>query len=198
MRRLLPCLCLVLFFASASFAQNREYPKVDFTAAFTLNHFETPAPTSRQNLKGFTAAVGGNFKKWFAIEGDVTYTTKTVTGTSRNLFTYLVGPRFTKRISSGGSSRHNHASMYDVTNTDKSKFQPFVHALIGGGHLSGFGASTNGWAGKFGGGLDIVAGKHVAIRVGQIDYYRYHGHLPIGLPKQRLNNVALTFGVRIF
>jgi hypothetical protein len=80
-------------------------------------------------------------------------------------------------------------------------FEPFVHALIGGGHLNGFANglsnSSNGWAGKFGGGLDIVAGKHIAVRVIQIDYYRYHGHVPLGFT-QRLNNAAFTFGIRIF
>ena len=162
MRRLLPCLCLVLFCGSASFAQNRDYPKVDFTAAYTLNRQDTNP--GRQNLNGFT------------LEGDVTYTTKTISGTRGSLFTYLIGPRFTKR--------------YD------NKLEPFVHTLFGGGHLTGVGASTNGWAGKLGGGLDIVAGKHVAIRVVQIDYYRYHGHVQTGT--QRLNNAAFTFGVRIF
>jgi len=201
MRKLLPCLCLVLLGASASFAQTRDYPKWDFTAAFTLNNFATPPPTTRHNLYGFTAAVGGNFRKWAAVEGDITYSRGTIAGTSRSLLTYIVGPRFTKRITpgGGGSTRHNHPGAPDVvTKPSKFAYEPFVHALFGGGHLSGFGASTNGWAGKMGGGLDIVAGKHVAIRVVQIDYYRYHGHLPIGLPKQRLNNAAFTFGIRIF
>jgi hypothetical protein len=179
MRRLLPCLCLVLFCASVSFAQNQDYPKWDFTVAYTLNNLETPAPSSRQNFNGFTLALGGNFRRWAAVEGDVTFTTKTIAGTRASLSTYIIGPRFTRRSST-------------------SKLQPFVHALFGGGHLAGFGDSTNGWAGKMGGGLDILAGKHIAVRVGQIDYYRYHGHLPIGLPKQRLDNAAFTFGIRIF
>lgn len=178
MRRLLPCLCLVLLCGGAALAQTPDYPKWDFTAAYTFNRLETPPPVTHQNLHGFTAAVGWNFRRWAAIEGDLTYTTKTVTGVRRSLFSYMVGPRFTKRYS--------------------NKAEPFVHALIGGGHLTGFGASTNGWTGKFGGGLDIVAGKHVAVRVFQIDYYRYHGHLPVTLPKQRLDNVALTFGIRLF
>jgi hypothetical protein len=200
LRRCLPCLCLVLLSASAAFAQANDYPKWDFTAAFTLNNFETPPPTTRHNFKGFTAAIGGNFRRWAAVEGDLTYTRGTVAGVSRSLFTYLVGPRFTKRITPGSGSsttRHNHPEP-DVTKPSKFAYEPFVHALIGGGHLNGFSGSTNGWAGKFGGGVDIVAGKHIAIRVIQIDYYRYHGHLPIGLPKQRLDNVAFTFGIRIF
>lgn len=205
MRRLLPCLCLVLLCGSAAFAQDPAYPKWDFTAAFTLNNLETPPPATRQNLFGFTAAIGYNFRKWAAVEGDLTYTTKTVAGARRSLFSYMIGPRFTKRISMGGGGsgapRRNHGGSNLVpqgTTSRKGDLEPFVHALIGGGRLTGFGASTNGWTGKFGGGLDIVAGKHVAVRVIQIDYYRYHGHLPVVLPKQRLDNVAFTFGIRVF
>ena len=172
-RKLLPSLCLVLFCGTVSLAQNPDYPKVDFAAGYSLNNLDTSA--GRHNLNGFTAAVAWNFRKWIALEGDVTYTTGTVLGESTNLFTYLAGPRFTHR---------------------SGKFEPFVHTLFGGGHLN-FGAlSTNGWAGKFGGGLDIVAGRHVAVRVGEIDYYRYHGHVDVG--NQRLNNALFTFGVRIF
>jgi hypothetical protein len=179
LRKLLPCLCLVLLGASASFAQSSDYPKWDFTAAYTLNNFETPPPKTRHNFNGFTVAPAANFRRWAAIEGDITYSRGSIAGTSRSLVTYIVGPRFTGRSSS-------------------NKLQPFLHALFGGGHLTGFGTSTNGWAGKIGGGLDIVAGKHIAVRVGQIDYYRYHGHLPVGLPRQRLDNAAFTFGIRIF
>jgi len=175
MRKLLPCLCLLILSTGSAFAQSG-YPKWDFTAGYTFNRLETPAPRTHLNFNGFTAAVAGNFRRWAAVEGDLTYTTGTVAGNRGNLFTYIVGPRFTKRY--------------------HDKVEPFVHALIGGGHLSGFGNSTNGWAGKFGGGLDIVAGQHVAIRVIQIDYYRYHGHVNVGT--QRLDNAAFTFGIRFF
>ncbi len=175
MRRLLPCLCLVLFCASAAFAQDRDYPKFDFTAAYTFNWLETPAPSSsREALHGFTLAPAANFRKWAAVEADVTYTFKDDVG----LLTYMVGPRFTRR-------------------RDGSKVEPFVHVLIGGGHLRGFPSSrtTDGWSGKFGGGVDVIAGKHAALRLGG-DYYRYHGHIPGG--RQRLDNLAVTVGIRFF
>jgi len=184
MRRLLPCLCLVLFCASVSFAQDRDYPKFDFTAAYTFNYFETPEPTSdRTSLHGFTLAPAANFKKWVAVEADLTYTRKSASPSDISLLTYMVGLRFTRR-------------------RDNSKAEPFVHALIGGGQLSGFPltvggfpATTDGWAGKFGGGVDIIAGKHAALRLGA-DYYRYHGHIPTG--RQRLDNLALSVGIRFF
>ena len=169
MRKLLPCLCLLLLCVSAGFAQ--DYPKGDLTIGGTLNRFKTSA--GRQNLFGVTVAPAVNFQKWWGLEGDLTFTTKDVNGITRSAFTYLIGPRFTKR-------------------SDNSKLEPFVHALFGGGHIHGVGGTNDGWAGKFGGGLDIVAGKNVAIRVGQVDYYRYRSD------KFRLNNVAFTFGIKFF
>jgi hypothetical protein len=171
MRRLLPCLCFVLFCCSVSVAQDRKYPYADFTVGYTLNRLETSV--GRRNLNGVTVAPAINFRKWFAMEGDLTFTSKKVNGTTRSSFTYLMGPRLTKR-------------------SDGSKLEPFLHALFGGGHLHGIAGTNDGWAGKFGGGLDIVAGKHAAIRVVQIDYYRYRSDL------LRLNNVTFTFGVKIF
>jgi hypothetical protein len=52
------------------------------------------------------------------------------------------------------------------------------------------------WMGRkdFGGGLDLGAGKHVAFRPFQFDYYRYHGHVDVG--KQSLDNFTLSLGVR--
>ena len=166
MRRLLPCLCLLLLCATAGFAQ--DYPKFDLMVGGTVNRFETSV--GRRNLLGLTVAPAVNFAKWWAVEGDLTYTTKKVSGIERSAFTYLVGPRFTKR--------------YD-------RFEPFVHALFGGGHIHGVGGTNDGWAGKFGGGLDIKAEKHVAFRVIQIDYFRYRSD------RFRLNNATFTVGVKI-
>ena len=176
MRRLLPCLCLMLFCGSAVLAQGQDYPKWDLAVGFTANRFETPPPLRHMDMYGFSGAVGWNFRRWAAIEGDFTYTGGDLNGIRRNLWSVTGGPRFTKRFT-------------------RSPAQPFVHALIGGGRLTGFG-STIGWVGKFGGGVDIIAGKHIAIRAFQVDYYRYHGHVDVGT--QRLNNMTATFGIRIF
>lgn len=174
MRRLILCFCLMLLGASAALSQTRDYPKWDFTAAYVYNDFETPPPQSRQTFHGGSGAIAWNFRRYAALEGDVTYTTAKIAGIRRNLITYVAGPRFTARGSFA---------------------QPFIHFLGGGGHLSGFG-STNGWAGKFGGGLDLVANKHVAIRAFEFDYYRYHGN--VTGTRQRLDNFTLSLGIRLF
>ena len=162
--------------AGVAISQTRDYPKWDFTAAYVYNNFETPPPKTRKSFTGGSTAIGWNFRRWAALEGDVTYTASTFNNARRDLITYVFGPRFMKR---------------------KSVAQPFVHALAGGGHLRGFGNTTNGWAGKFGGGLDLVAGKHFGFRAFELDYYRYHGHTN-NIGTQRLDNFTVSFGIRIF
>jgi len=166
MPRLFLIACFVVLCATASFAQQPDYPKVDFTGAFTVVRLD-----DTEKVYGLTAAPAYNFTRHFAVEGDLTYTTKSDFGTRLNLTTYLGGLRYTARPGSG-------------------KLQPFAHALLGGSHLSVSGFSDNGAAAKIGGGLDIVATKHIAIRVFQIDYY------PIHFGGSVSNNVAFTFGVR--
>jgi Outer membrane protein beta-barrel domain len=182
MSKLFAIACLIVLCAGASSAQTREYPKIDFTAGYTVNFSKLKGNiiTGSTTLNGFTAAVGANVKKNWAIEGDLTYTTKRLgtavpgfPGNRVDLFSYLGGPRFTFR-------------------QENKKLQPFVHGLFGGAHATVQAISENGFAAKFGGGLDIVASKHVAVRVFQGDYYltRFSG--------QNSNNATLTFGVRLF
>ncbi len=173
---------LLLLCASASLAQSADYPKFDFSAGYTVNFSDLRGNITlgRETFNGFTLAPAVNINKTFGIEGDVTYTTKnlstavpSVTGPRVSLFSYMGGPRFTARPA-------------------EKKLQPFAHALFGGAHASVLTISENGFAAKFGGGLDIVARKHISVRVFQLDYYltRFAG--------QNSNNVALTFGVRLF
>src|ERR1051326_5807268 len=125
MHRLLTCLCLVILFGCFARAQSQDFPKWDFTASYTLNRFQTVTSGPRTNFNGFTAAPAYNPRRWWAVEGDFTYTTKS----SVNLFTYLAGPRFTKRIARGGSATHrqNHADpSLDPANEPKYRFEPYV------------------------------------------------------------------------
>lgn len=166
MRRLFHTACFVILWTTASFAQQPDYPKVDFTGAFTVARLD-----GGEKLYGVTAVPAYNFTRHFAVEGDLTYATKSEFGTRLNLLTYMGGVRYTVR-------------------PDSSKLQPFAHLLVGGAHFSVAGFSDNGQAVKVGGGLDIVATKHIAVRVFQLDYY------PIHFGGSVSNNVAFTFGVR--
>lgn len=167
MRRFFHIACLVFLCATASFAQQPDYSKFDFTGAFTVVRLD-----DSEKLYGLTAAPAYNFTRHLAVEGDLTYTSKSEFGTRLNLTTYMGGLRYTFR-------------------PDGSKLQPFAHGLVGGSHVSVSGFSDNGAAAKVGGGLDIVATKHIAVRVVQIDYY------PIHFGGSVTNNIAFTFGVRV-
>ena len=182
MQKFLTIACVLLVCATASRAQSTDdYPKYDLTAGYTVNFSDLKGRIilGRETLNGFTVAPALNLSKNFAVEGDVTYTTKTFgggfgfPGVRANLWSYLAGPRYTMR-------------------SPNNKLQPFVHALLGGAHASASSIRENGFATKLGGGLDIVAGKHFAVRAFQADYYltRFAG--------QNSNNVTLTFGIRLF
>lgn len=71
-------------------------------------------------------------------------------GSDANLTTYLFGPKLAMR--------------------SEGQFTPFVHALFGGAHISGGGASDNAFAMALGGGIDAKMSEHVALRVVQLDY----------------------------
>jgi hypothetical protein len=166
MRRFFHIACFIFLCAGASFAQQRDYSKFDLTGAFTVVRLD-----DSEKLYGLTAAPAYNFTKHLAVEGDLTYTSKSEFGTRLDLTTYMGGLRYTFR---------------------PSKLQPFVHGMVGGTHLSVSRFRDNGLAAKVGGGLDIVATKHIAVRVVQLDYYPIHfsgGSVS--------NNVAFTFGVRV-
>jgi hypothetical protein len=110
------------------------------------------------NANGWDASITGNITKHFGITGDFSGAYKTVSGVSGHLYTYGGGP----------------VIAYDFG----GKVNPFAHAIFGGFTLNaGFGgtsASTNGFAMKIGGGVDVEVNRTVAIRLAQLDWNYYH------------------------
>jgi opacity protein-like surface antigen len=126
------------------------------------------------NGHGFNLSVAGNFNKHIGLVaevgrqsasepvnlqdlfGDPSFPNTTVEAKAR-LVTYLFGPRFSAR---------------------SDKVTAFAHSLIGGARGSGEATaagvsgsiSDTGFALALGGGLDVNAGKHIAFRIGQVDY----------------------------
>jgi hypothetical protein len=64
------------------------------------------------------------------------------------LYTYMIGPTVSLRT---------------------KWVTPYAHALFGGGHADGI----NAFAMAFGGGVDVNAGKHVALRIIQADWMSF-------------------------
>ncbi len=148
MRKLIFSVGLLLLFAVPAAAQN--YPKGEFFGGFSLLSLQNGGS---EQFYGFETSVTGNFNRSFGITGDFAGQFKSILGANVQLYQYLIGPR--------GAVRGDRVT-------------GFVHALFGGltfrASGGGMSVSETGFAMAFGGGLDVNAGKRVAIRVFQLDY----------------------------
>ncbi len=144
------CALLVcLFISSGAFSQDS---RADLFGGYSYLNIDTNGPTSRQNANGWEASISGNFNRWFAAEADVAgyYKSYDIEGVNVSVsdYSYGAGPRINFR-------------------------QLFVHALIGGDHLSGgalgISASQDSLAGAFGGGLQWKVSGPFSVRAG-VDY----------------------------
>ena len=96
------------------------------------------------NGNGWNVAVTGNLTHSIGITGD--FSGNYESGSS--LYTYMGGPTFAIRT---------------------ERVTPFVHALFGGAHADGLDA----FAMALGGGLDVNAGDHFAVRLVQADWLMF-------------------------
>ena len=157
----------------------QQFPKVELAGGYSYVNFHTNIPgTGNQNLNGGGGAFVYNLADWFGIKADFMdyafgsgWTGKLhdlgyIGSASGNLFTYQFGPQLKWR---------------------PGKFQPFVEALYGAAHSSGYasalkakgdgsyqltggGGNNNAFAMELGGGLDIVLSKTVQVRPLEVDY----------------------------
>ncbi len=109
------------------------------------------------NANGWNAAMTGNINRWFGVTGDFSGAYKSIGGVNGRAYTYTFGPTFSSR---------------------QKSIKPFAHVLVGGFHASagfqGLSDSVNGFALVAGGGLDVKAAEHIAIRVIQGDWIMWH------------------------
>jgi hypothetical protein len=157
---------LVIFCAFVAVAQDA--PKAEVFGGYQFFSLDTKnfGGLDRQTFQGWDADVAANLNKNFGIVGDISGAYKSESASSGGvsaeaklrLYNFLFGPRFSYRT---------------------EKVTPFAEVLFGAGHLSASGSATglgsvsgslNGFAMAFGGGIDINAGKHVAIRPAKFDY----------------------------
>lgn len=169
---------MVLLFGLTAAAQETT-PKAE--AFFGYSYVRGRPATSNApnvNLHGGSASLAFNPTGTFGIVGDFGgYRVGSVNGVSvdSNLYTYLFGPRLSYR----------------------RKVTPYVQALFGGAHLTGsaLGASSssNSFAMALGGGLDVHATNHLAIRLGQAEYLLTRFQ-EVG-PRVTQNNLRISSGV---
>jgi opacity protein-like surface antigen len=136
----------------------------------------------REGFNGFNASVTGNLTRYFGLKFDVSghYKTQTIP------FTSIAHVDVNSRL-------YNFLGGVQVKdNSAESTFKPFAHALVGAAHGRNrvnfsndfcvafasipapcpfdFTDSETGFAGAFGGGLDIRVSNRIDIRAIQIDY----------------------------
>jgi hypothetical protein len=110
-----------------------------------------PTAPSFSLYGGWQAEGSVNFTKNLGLTADFGGQYRSISGNRVSQYEYLFGPCAAARGHLG---------------------TVFVHALVGGNTFKAFGRSTNGFAWGPGGGLDLNAGRHIAIRVIQADYIR--------------------------
>src|ERR1700733_1316369 len=172
MRRVCTLLfCLVV--PSVAFSQES---RADLFAGYSYLNIDTNGLTSRQSANGWEASISGNFNKWFAAEADVAgyYKTYGIDGVNVSVqdYAYGAGPRFNYKY-------------------------VFVHALIGGDHLSagalGVSASQDSLAGAFGGGLQWRVSGPFSFRASAD--YAFTRHNILGGSSVTQNNVRASVGI---
>lgn len=155
MRKFLVLIVLVGLFSLTVMAQ--ETPKAEVFGGYQYTHISSGGES--ESFNGWNASVTGNVNKYFGVAGDFSGSYKTISGVSVKVYTYTFGPVISL----------NH----------EGTFNPFVHALFGGAHLSasvsGLGSGgTNGFTMMMGGGADAKVSPHFAVRLFQADWVYYH------------------------
>ncbi len=184
MRKLTLVLILMACFCSPTRAQD-DPPRFAVFGGYSYLNVDTNGLTSRQSANGWEASLSGNLNRWFAVEGGVSGYYKTypldlsLLGLSTisvavHDYSYLAGPRINYR-------------------------PVFVHALIGGDHLTGsalgFSASQDSFAAAFGGGLQWQVKPRWAVRASGDYILTHHNFLGIQGVTYTQNNFRASVGI---
>ena len=182
---------LIIACASVAAAQSDSYKRWEIFGGFSHNRIDTDVgveePVSQnivgtyQGFNGFNASVTGNVSRYVGFKFDFSGHYKT---NSVDVFGVQNGIDFNSRV-------YNFLGGVQIKdNSSEKTFKPFAHALVGAAHgrnrihvdnqvciaivpnpcPDDFTVSETGFAGAFGGGLDIRANDRFDIRVIQADY----------------------------
>jgi hypothetical protein len=200
---------LMISCASIAAAQS-EYKKFEVFAGYSHNRVDTgfgdddPALDDiideREGFHGFNVSATGNVSRYLGFKFDFSGHFKSRSVPLGNVADAVdIESRIYNFL--GGVQVKDNST--DVT------FKPFAHALVGGGHVRArvnisdqaciaifpspcpddFTDSETGFAGAFGGGIDIRAGDKIDIRVIQVDYN------PMRISGQTLHNFRIGVGI---
>jgi len=145
MRKFIALSALLFLLSVPTMAQNT--PEAEVFGGFST-YLNAP-----RTMHGWNASASGNINGFLGIKGDFSGFYKNENDLRLRLHTFMVGPQLSYR--------------------KNRRIVPFVHALFGVAHASaGFqdlAYSNSSFAMSFGGGMDWVVRKNVAIRVIQMD-----------------------------
>jgi len=183
---------IILACASIAAAQSDDYKKFEFFGGYSHNRIDTGIGdddpslrdiiNEREGFHGFNTSVTGNVSRYFGFKFDLS-------GHYKNK-TFPVLPSSSATIDFNSRIYNFLGGVQVKDNSSESKFKPFAHALVGAAHARNrvnfsadvciaispspcppdFTETETGFAGAFGGGIDIRASNRVDIRVIQFDY----------------------------
>jgi len=213
MKRLIFAVCLIALSGILTLAQTKsDYNKFEVYGGFSNGQVDSGFDSGnslrsffddRRSFNGFEASGVYNFSRYFGVKGDVsgTYNSRPTS------FTVPNGDGTTSSVSfDHNRSLYNFLGGIQVKdNGSDARFKPFAHALVGVGHgrskfsnvsctggIDCSGVFTNdsqtGFAGAFGGGLDIKLTRKIDFRAIQVDYN------PIKFDTGTDNNVRFGIG----
>lgn len=168
------CACGLLLFVTLS-AVAQDTPKAEIFGGYSYLRANPGLGAPGINLNGGSGSVAFNPTKIIGVVGDFgVYHAGNIynSGVSGNVFSYLFGPRLSYR---------------------RDRITPFAQALFGGAHASGGSSSNNSFAMALGGGIDVKATDHIAIRLIQAEYVLTRFNI-VGLATDQ-NNVRISAGV---
>ncbi|MGH9691311.1 MAG: outer membrane beta-barrel protein [Candidatus Acidiferrales bacterium] len=138
---------LTLLFSLAASAQDN--PKVEAFGGYSYVHTNDQGASA--NFNGGSGSVSLNLNNWLGGVADFGGYHTSTNGADATVVTYLFGPKIAFRRS--------------------DRITPFAQVLFGGAHASaGAFGSANAFAMTLGGGVDVNATKHIAVRVIQAEY----------------------------
>jgi opacity protein-like surface antigen len=156
----------------AAIASAVDVPKVELFEGYSYFHRDSEGSSSAYNLNGWRESVAFNAHKNIGLVADVSGSYGSVANVDYKVHSFLFGPQFSLR---------------------SEKATPFVHALFGLTNSKASGTSVdtseNSFAMALGGGIDVNAGKRLAIRIVQADYFMTK------MNDRTQNNFAISTGI---
>ena len=163
--------------AMPAYGSGSDFPRWEWFLGYSYVRGKVASNIDGYNANGGSTNIEYNLNHWIGLVADFGgYVTNEINHVSLSATqeTYLFGPRLNYRF--GNDARHT----------------LFGQALVGGAHTNSRipsvvrfpSSSENGFAGAFGGGLDVGVAKHVALRLAQVESLLTNYDLPNGYKPQ--------------